>query len=128
MSARGLLISACLSGGLAVILGAFGAHGLKGKLTPEALASFEVGVRYQFIHALAIFAAVWLADRLGVRLPLTSGWFFVAGTVLFSGSIYLLSTRTLLGIESWLTSNCRSSTTCDGCWIKSCTVHLGIKA
>lgn len=101
MNARGLLIAACLSGGLAVILGAFGAHGLKGKLTPEALASFDVGVRYQFIHALAIFAAVWLADRLGVRLPLTSGWFFVAGTVLFSGSIYLLATRGLLGIESW---------------------------
>ncbi len=101
MSARGLLIAACLSGGLAVILGAFGAHGLKGKLTPEALASFEVGVRYQFIHALAIFAAVWLADRFGVRLPLTAGGFFIAGIVLFSGSIYLLATRGLLGIESW---------------------------
>ena len=101
MSARGLLFAACLSGGLAVILGAFGAHGLKGKLTPEALASFEVGVRYQFIHALAILAAVWLADRLGVRLPLTAGGFFVAGIVLFSGSIYLLATRGLLGLESW---------------------------
>ena len=101
MTARGLLMAACLSGGLAVILGAFGAHGLKGKVSVEALASFEVGVRYQFIHALAIFAAVWLADRLGVKIPLTAGWLFVAGTVLFSGSIYLLSTRTLLGIESW---------------------------
>lgn len=101
MTARGLLMAACLSGGLAVILGAFGAHGLKGKVSVEALASFEVGVRYQFIHALAIFAAVWLADRLGVKMPLTAGWLFVAGTVLFSGSIYLLSTRTLLGIESW---------------------------
>jgi uncharacterized membrane protein YgdD (TMEM256/DUF423 family) len=101
MSARGLLITACLAGGLAVVLGAFGAHGLKGKLSAEALASFEVGVRYQFIHALAIFAAVWLADRTGLSLPLTAGWFFTAGLLLFCGSIYVLAARPLLGIESW---------------------------
>ncbi len=101
MSARALLATACAMGGLAVILGAFGAHGLKGKLSPEALVSFETGVRYQFIHALAIFVAVWLADRSGLALPLTAGWFFAAGILLFSGSIYLLATRALLGIESW---------------------------
>ena len=101
MSARALLITACAAGLLGVILGAFGAHGLKGKLSPEALISFETGVRYQFIHALAIFVAVGLADRTGVTLPLIAGWFFVAGMVLFSGSIYLLATRTLLGIEGW---------------------------
>ena len=101
MSARALLIAATAAGGLAVILGAFGAHALKARLSPEALATFEVGVRYQFIHTLAIFAAVWLADRFGVAQPLTAGWLFVVGMVLFSGSIYLLATRSLLGIESW---------------------------
>lgn len=101
MNVRALLITACAAGGLAVILGAFGAHGLKGKLSAEALVSFETGVRYQFLHALAIFAAVWLADRTGLSLPLMAGALFVAGMVLFSGSLYLLATRTLLGIESW---------------------------
>ena len=101
MNARALLITACAAGGLAVILGAFGAHGLKGKLSAESLVSFETGVRYQFLHALAIFAAVWLADRSGLTLPLVAGALFVVGMVLFSGSIYLLATRTLLGIESW---------------------------
>lgn len=101
MSARALLIAACAAGGLAVMLGAFGAHALKTKLSPEALVTFETGVRYQFIHTLAIFVAVWLADRFGFALPLTAGWLFVAGIALFSGSIYLLATRGLLGIESW---------------------------
>ena len=99
MSARALLILACLYGGTAVALGAFGAHGLKGRLPPEALASFEVGVRYQFLHALALFAAVWLADRSGLRLPLTAGALLAAGVLLFSGSIYLLATRSLLGVD-----------------------------
>lgn len=101
MSARALLIAACAAGGLAVILGAFGAHALKARLSPEALVSFETGVRYQFIHTLAIFVAVWLADRFGISLPLIAGWLFVGGMVLFSGSIYLLANRSLLGIESW---------------------------
>jgi uncharacterized membrane protein YgdD (TMEM256/DUF423 family) len=101
MSARALLIVACAAGALAVILGAFGAHGLKGKLSPESLVSFETGVRYQFIHVLAIFVAVWLADRSGLSLPLLAGGLFTAGILLFSGSIYLLATRALLGIESW---------------------------
>ncbi len=101
MSARALLVAACALGGLAVVLGAFGAHGLKGRLSADALVTFETGVRYQFIHALAIFVAVWLADRSGLALPLTAGGWFVAGTVLFSGSLYLLATRSLLGIESW---------------------------
>jgi len=92
---------ACASGALAVILGAFGAHALKSKLSPEALASFETGVRYQFIHVLAIFVAVWLHDRTSMNTPLIAGWLFAAGIALFSGSIYLLATRSLLGIDSW---------------------------
>lgn len=100
-AARSLLAAGCLGAGLAVILGAFGAHALKQRLAETALQTFETGVRYQMYHAFAILAAVWLAERLHSGLPLTAGWLFVAGVVLFSGSIYLLATRTLLGIESW---------------------------
>lgn len=98
---RFLLTTACIAGGTAVILGAFGAHGLKGKLTPDALASFDTGVRYQLFHALALFAAAWLAERSGGGLPLAAGVLWSIGIVLFSGSIYLLATRALLGIEGW---------------------------
>lgn len=98
---RTIIIWACVAGGSAVILGAFGAHGLKGKLTPEALASFETGVRYQMFHALALFAAAWMATRFNTSLPLIAGGLWCVGMVLFSGSIYLLACRALLGIESW---------------------------
>ena len=96
-----LLQLAALFTMLAVALGAFGAHGLSSKLPPERLAIFETGVRYQFYHALAIFIAVLLFKWKSSGLLLNAGWSFVVGTVLFSGSLYLLATRDLLGIESW---------------------------
>ncbi|HMP75695.1 MAG TPA: DUF423 domain-containing protein [Kiritimatiellia bacterium] len=98
---RFLLTAACIAGGTAVILGAFGAHALKGRLTPESLASFETGVRYQMFHALALFAAAWLAERTAGGLPLAAGALWSIGILLFSGSIYLLATRALFGIEGW---------------------------
>ncbi len=70
---------------LAVAFGAFGAHALKSRLSPEMLAVFETGVRYQVYHALGLFA---LASFGG---PDKSGWCFVGGIVLFSGSLYLLA-------------------------------------
>lgn len=100
-ASRVLLAAGCLGGGLAVVLGAFGAHALKARLTEAALLTFETGVRYQMYHAFAILAAVWMADRLHSGLPLTAGWLFLGGVTLFSGSLYLLATRTLLGLESW---------------------------
>ncbi|MCY7305129.1 MAG: DUF423 domain-containing protein [Rhodoferax sp.] len=87
-----------LSAGLAVALGAFGAHALKGRLTPELLAVFETGVRYQMAHALALLAVAWACTRWPGRAVRASGWLFVGGTLLFSGSLYLLS---LTGIR-WL--------------------------
>lgn len=78
---------AAILAGLAVAFGAFGAHGLKGRLDPELLAIFEVGVRYQMYHALGILAAAALAPE---RLKLIAG-LFGAGIVLFSGSLYLLA-------------------------------------
>ncbi len=76
---------------LAVALGAFAAHGLKSKLTSEMLAVFDVGVRYQAYHALALFAVAWLAEKhIGPSVAL-AGWLFIAGIIIFSGSLYVLS-------------------------------------
>ena len=77
---------------LAVALGAFAAHGLKARLTPEMLAIFETGVKYHVYHALALFVVGWLSDRNGGSAPQMAGWFFIAGIVVFSGSLYALST------------------------------------
>lgn len=77
---------------LDVALGAFGAHSLKTKLTPEMLTVFETGVRYQAYHALALLLLAAL------RGPDRAGWCFVAGVVLFSGSLYALA---LSGVR-WL--------------------------
>ena len=81
-----------LSGAMAVALGAFGAHGLKTRLPVDLLATFETGVRYQMYHALALLAVAWAVTRWsGSNLPAAAGWLFVAGTVLFSFSLYLLA-------------------------------------
>ncbi|HZD55762.1 MAG TPA: DUF423 domain-containing protein [Anaerolineales bacterium] len=80
-----------LSGGISVALGAFGAHALQSRLSPERLETFETGVRYQMYHALALLATAFgVVHWPGSSLPLLAGWAFVAGTLLFSGSLYLL--------------------------------------
>jgi uncharacterized membrane protein YgdD (TMEM256/DUF423 family) len=83
---------------VAVGAGAFGAHGLRARLSPELLAVFETAARYQMYHALALLAVAWAVTRWPGALPQWAGWLFVAGTVLFSGSLYLLA---LTGIR-WL--------------------------
>ncbi|HEY6966678.1 MAG TPA: DUF423 domain-containing protein [Burkholderiales bacterium] len=80
-----------LSGFAGVALGAFAAHGLKSRLGPELLATFEIGVRYQIFHALALLAVGWAQTRWPGAVLTASGWLFVAGTLLFSGSLYVLS-------------------------------------
>jgi uncharacterized membrane protein YgdD (TMEM256/DUF423 family) len=80
-----------LTGGVGVALGAFAAHALRGRLAPEHLVTFETGVRYQLLHALALLIVGLATIALPAsRLPVLAGWLFVAGTVLFSGSLYLL--------------------------------------
>lgn len=76
---------------VAVALGAFAAHGLKARLPPELLATFEIGVRYQMYHALALLAAAWAATKWPGAAASAAGWLFVAGTLLFSGSLYVLA-------------------------------------
>ncbi|MBI2886602.1 MAG: DUF423 domain-containing protein [Chloroflexi bacterium] len=74
-----------------VAAGAFGAHALRGALSEPALATFETGVRYQMYHALALLAVAFLAGRQDAGLAAPVGWLFVAGILLFSGSLYLLA-------------------------------------
>ncbi len=96
---RFFFILGSISGGLAVVLGAFGAHALKDRLTPDLLQTFETGVRYHMYHALALLAVAFALSRWGsTGLASAAGWLFVAGTVLFSGSLYLLA---LTGVK-WL--------------------------
>lgn len=85
------LIIAALVGGVAVMLGAFAAHGLRGKLADNLFRAFETGVTYQFYHALALLAlAFWIKQSSSPWL-LASGYLWIAGVLLFSGSLYALA-------------------------------------
>ena len=92
MSNYTFLLLAGISGAIGVALGAFGAHALKNRLTPERLQTFETGVRYQMYHVVGLLGAAFASGQWpGSSVPSLAGWFFVAGTVLFSGSLYLLA-------------------------------------
>ncbi|MPZ43326.1 MAG: DUF423 domain-containing protein [Betaproteobacteria bacterium] len=95
---RFFVLAGCLLALAGVGMGAFGAHALKAQLEAQALATFEVGVRYQMYHALALFAVAWVHGRWPGRLARAAGGLFIAGTLIFSGSLYLL---VLLG-TTWL--------------------------
>ena len=89
---RTFLFFGSLFGFLGVAFGAFGAHALKSRLSTDMLAVFETGVRYQMYHAFAILIVAAAIGRIGdANLLVLAGWFFVAGVVLFSGSLYTLS-------------------------------------
>jgi uncharacterized membrane protein YgdD (TMEM256/DUF423 family) len=85
-----LLIGAIL-GALSVILGAFAAHGLKKIVPAESITTFETGVRYQFYHTFALLAVGILLERFQSQSLVWAGYLFVAGIILFSGSLYLLA-------------------------------------
>lgn len=80
-----------VSGLIGVGFGAFAAHALKARMDASLLATFEVGVRYQMYHALALLAVAWACTRWPGAAVTASGWLFVFGTVFFSGSLYVLS-------------------------------------
>jgi len=88
---RPLFAAGALSAAIGVGAGAFAAHGLKDRLTPEMLAVFETGARYQLFHALGLMIAAWAVARYGTDAAAWGGWLLLAGTVLFSGSLYLLA-------------------------------------
>ena len=88
---RTFLLLGAIAGFTGVTLGAFGAHALRARVSPEMLAVFETGVRYQMYHALALVATAALMNQIDGRLMVAAGWSFVAGIVLFSGSLYVLA-------------------------------------
>lgn len=94
---RLFVIIAAASGFIAVAAGAFGAHALKARLAPDLLAAFDTGARYQMVHALALLAVAWAAQRWPGRAIVASGWCFIGGTLLFSGSLYLLAATGVRG-------------------------------
>ena len=76
---------------LGVMLGAFGSHALREKLTDYYLDVYKTAVLYHFIHALGLFVVAWLSTQTSDPKVTTAGWFLVAGIILFSGSLYALS-------------------------------------
>ena len=76
---------------VAVATAAFGAHGLRARLSPDLLAVFETAARYQMYHALALLAVGWAVTRWPGPWPVRAGWLFAVGTLLFSGSLYALA-------------------------------------
>lgn len=90
--ANPFLLLGAISGFIAVALGAFGAHGLKDRLPADMLAVYHTAVQYQFWHTAALLAVGVLALHWPGHAALKwSGWAFVAGIVVFSGSLYLLA-------------------------------------
>lgn len=87
-----------IAGFSGVAAGAFGAHALKNRLSPDMLAVFETGSRYHLIHSLALLAAAWAVTRFDPQWSRFAGFFFAAGIVVFSGSLYTLA---LTGVRAW---------------------------
>lgn len=96
--AKTFWVLGCMFGMTAVAAGAFGAHALRARLPADLLAVFETGARYQMYHALALLAVAWAVERWPSGAAVAAGWAFVAGTVVFSGSLYVLA---LSGVR-WL--------------------------
>jgi uncharacterized membrane protein YgdD (TMEM256/DUF423 family) len=90
MSTRFWLASGALAGAIGVAVGAFGAHGLRRVVPPDLLVTFETGVRYHLVHALALVAVGCALDRRPGRWASVAGWCFLVGILLFSGSLYAL--------------------------------------
>jgi uncharacterized membrane protein YgdD (TMEM256/DUF423 family) len=91
-------------GFLAVLAGAFGAHGLEERLSARDLAIWEVAAHYQLAHAGVLFAVAWACERFRSQLMVFAGWFLLGGIALFCGSLYLLAVSELLTgtRQAWL--------------------------
>jgi uncharacterized membrane protein YgdD (TMEM256/DUF423 family) len=92
------VILGALLGGLGVAAGAFGAHALRARLEPRMLEVFETGARYQMYHALALFGVAWLLQQTQSTAAQVAGWAFVAGILLFSGSLYAMAFTGMRGL------------------------------
>jgi uncharacterized membrane protein YgdD (TMEM256/DUF423 family) len=105
---RNFLSVAALLGALSVALGAFAAHQLRAMTSPDIVAIFETGVRYQFYHVFALFLVAFLSERIHNKWMVWAGNCFIMGIILFCGSLYALTAlaiaesthRTLVGIAT----------------------------
>jgi len=88
---RAILTIAAISGLLAVMLGAFGAHALKGIISPEMLEIYKTGVQYQFYHTFALLAVGVLMNYKQTKTLTWSAYLYILGIILFSGSLYLMA-------------------------------------
>jgi uncharacterized membrane protein YgdD (TMEM256/DUF423 family) len=95
---RLFLAAAAISAAISVAAGAFGAHALKARLSPDLLAVFETGARYEMYHAIGLGLAAWAASRFAGAPAAWAGGLFLAGTVLFSGSLYALALTGIRGL------------------------------
>jgi uncharacterized membrane protein YgdD (TMEM256/DUF423 family) len=103
MKNKNWLVAATLLAGLAVILGAFGAHGLKKLVSPQQVETFRTGVQYQFYHAVAIALAVLISQFIDSIHIKRSFMFFAIGILCFSGSLYSFTVAEVMGTEArWL--------------------------
>ena len=99
MTARRCVLAAALALAMAVALGAFGAHALRARLAPDALATYQTAVQYHFWHALGLMAVgILMAQRPAARSLTIAAWLLLVGLLLFSGSLYLLAVTG----ERWL--------------------------
>lgn len=90
-----LIITALILGAVAVFLGAFGAHGLKGQVDDHLLSTYETAVRYQFYHVFAIALTALMYASIPSKNVLLAGKLFIAGIIVFSGSLYLMTLLSL---------------------------------
>jgi len=95
-----LILIASVLGFMAVVMGAFGSHVLRSQLGPKSMHSYETAVHYQFYHTIAILVTALLYRSYRIKGLFWIGLFFLGGICLFSGSLYLLSMRSIIGIES----------------------------
>jgi uncharacterized membrane protein YgdD (TMEM256/DUF423 family) len=99
MKQKNILLTGIVMAGAAVILGAFGAHGLKKIVTPEQLEVFKTGVQYQFYHALGMMLTALIAQQIEHNLIKRAAWMFFSGILAFSGSLYLMTLFYALNTE-----------------------------
>ena len=91
-STRRLMLAGALLAFTGVALGAFGAHAVKPHISADDYDTYRIAAQYHLVHALAVFVAAYVAERLSAPAVLRAGWFFLAGVALFSGSLYLVAT------------------------------------
>jgi uncharacterized membrane protein YgdD (TMEM256/DUF423 family) len=94
---RGFVVAGAVLAALAVAAGAFGAHALAARLTPDRLATWEIAARYHMLHALGLVALGAIGARWPSPLLNAAGWLFLAGILIFAGTVYALA----LGSPRW---------------------------